>query len=227
MSLRADRLSAQWRAPALALAVLGLLALSALAAHDPIHGRLPTDKYRPPLRARAHVTPLRRAGGGASIHFPLWLILLAVGLLGLLGLLVLVMLLTAPLLSLAVRLHLVLPRDGGDARASTERDAARAALRDAVERSLEELRRDPNARRAIIGVYRLMETSLERAGLERAPAEAPFEYLARTLRALRLGPGAPRRLTTLFERARFGSAELDLSLRDEAIACLLELREAL
>ncbi len=114
------------------------------------------------------------------------------------------------------------PAVGGE-----EAAARQHALRDAVLRSLEEIRRDPDARRAIIGAYRLMEAALAGTGLPRGPAEAPREYLARALAEIDAGPRAPRRLTALFERARFGDAELDLSLRDEAVSALLELRAAL
>jgi hypothetical protein len=119
------------------------------------------------------------------------------------------------------------PAQGTATPLAGDEDAAQLQLREIVDRSLEDLRADPNARRAIIGVYHLMERALERVGLPRGPAEAPREYLSRALGALQVGPAAPRRLTALFERARFGAGELDLGLRDEAIDALLDLRAEL
>jgi hypothetical protein len=101
------------------------------------------------------------------------------------------------------------------------------ALRAAVDVSLEDVRSDPNARRAVIGAYRLMETTLARAGLPRSQSEAPREDLTRALGSVRVGDGPPQRLTALYERAKFSVAEVDLRLRDEAIDALLTLRTEL
>jgi uncharacterized protein DUF4129 len=79
----------------------------------------------------------------------------------------------------------------------------------------------------VIGAYRLMETTLARAGLPRSQSEAPREYLTRALRSVRVGDGPPQRLTALYERAKFSVAEVDLPLRDEAIEALLTLRTEL
>lgn len=221
-------------ASVLAATVLVLCALVALAARSGLHGALlnprgrqtgTTTQPRPALGVAPH------GGSGSSLALPPWIGWAALGLV------------VALLLAYALRhlpaLHLARAAAGdadgeegiaglpaptvGEEQASARQEA----LREAVLRSLEEIRRDPDARRAIIGAYRLMEAALARTGLPRGAAEAPREYLARALDALDVGPGAPRRLTMLFERARFDDDDLDLSLRDDAVAALLELERAL
>jgi hypothetical protein len=104
---------------------------------------------------------------------------------------------------------------------------SRRALADALDESLDDLRSDPDVRRAIIAAYARMERSLARAGLPRAPAEAPYEYLERSLVELDASANAARRLTDLFERAKFSQHEPAESMRDEAIDALVAVRDDL
>jgi hypothetical protein len=103
------------------------------------------------------------------------------------------------------------------------RDAVSRALDD----SIDDLRHDPNIRRAIVAAYARMETALAQAGVARAPAEAPYEYLERSLVELDAGSNAARRLTDLFQRAKFSNHELAESMRDEAIDALVAVRDDL
>jgi Domain of unknown function (DUF4129) len=105
--------------------------------------------------------------------------------------------------------------------------AAAPAVAAAVESSLADLRSDPNARRAVIAAYGRMEAALAAAGLPRRAAEAPREYLTRALGALELSVDAPRALTGLFERAKFGSRQVEVSMRDQAIESLLAIQREL
>jgi Domain of unknown function (DUF4129) len=101
----------------------------------------------------------------------------------------------------------------------------RRALADALDESLDDLRRDPDVRRAIIAAYARMERALAYAGLPRAPSEAPYEYLERSLVELDASADAARRLTDLFERAKFSQHEPAESMRDEAIDALVAVRD--
>jgi hypothetical protein len=101
----------------------------------------------------------------------------------------------------------------------------RRELSRALDDSIDDLRRDPDIRRAIIAAYARMEGVLARAGLPRRPAEAPFEYFARSLVDLEASADAARRLTALFERAKFSHHEPAESMRDEAIDALVAVRE--
>jgi hypothetical protein len=80
--------------------------------------------------------------------------------------------------------------------------AARKALAEILEDTLDDLRAEKDPRKAVIAAYSRMERSLASFGLPRRPFEAPVEYLRRVLEELRSGSAAARRLTHLFERAR-------------------------
>jgi len=113
-------------------------------------------------------------------------------------------------------------------RAGTARHvAAPEALAAALDESLDDLRADTDLRRAIIAAYARMERALAAAGLPRHHAEAPLEYLERALLALDASAGAVRRLTDLFEWARFSQHEPDPSMRDEAVDALVAVRDEL
>lgn len=103
----------------------------------------------------------------------------------------------------------------------------RAAVARALDDSLDDLRSDPDVRRAIIAAYARMERALAGAGIARRPAEAPYEYLERSLTELDAGAGAAHRLTDLFERAKFSHHEPGEPMRTEAIASLERVRDDL
>jgi hypothetical protein len=107
--------------------------------------------------------------------------------------------------------------------------------------TLEDLEREPDPRRAVIGAWARMERGLAAAGLPRRPAEAPFEYAGRVLesalaptdRGTPLGfpgplrPDSVHRLTGLFERAKFSRHAIGEDHRHEAIAALRAVRREL
>jgi hypothetical protein len=97
----------------------------------------------------------------------------------------------------------------------------------ALDESLDDLRTDPDLRRAIIAAYARMERALAAAGVRRHPAETPLEYLERVLLSLHTSADAVRRLTGLFEWARFSHHEPEPSMRDEAVDALVAVRDEL
>jgi hypothetical protein len=104
---------------------------------------------------------------------------------------------------------------------------SREAVSAALDFSLDDLRNEPDLRRAIIAAYARMERALAGAGLPRAPSEAPFEYLERTLRSLDTSGASVSRLTALFEWAKFSQHEPRPEMRDEAIDALAAVRDEL
>jgi hypothetical protein len=97
----------------------------------------------------------------------------------------------------------------------------------ALDESLDDLRREPDLRRAIIAAYARMERALAAAGIPRRPSEAPLEFLARALQGLDASADGVTRLTDLFEWAKFSPHQPDETMRDEAIAALESLRDEL
>ena len=113
-------------------------------------------------------------------------------------------------------------------RALGARDLTLAeALSDVIDESLDDLRAEGDPRRAVIRAYARLERALAAHGLPRRPAEAPLEYLARILEELSVSPVAVRRLTLLFERAKFSQHEVEPEMKDLAIAALQQVQEEL
>lgn len=88
---------------------------------------------------------------------------------------------------------------------------------------LEELLEEPDPRRAVIRAYGAMTAQLGVWGLPRRPSETPFEFLERTLVGLGASAGAARRLTVLFERARFSDHPITGAHKTEAVDALRRL----
>ena len=105
--------------------------------------------------------------------------------------------------------------------------ASQAAVSAALDESLDDLRNEPDIRKAIIAAYARMEHALAIAGLARRPSEAPLEYVERALGELNTSEAAIRRLTDLFEWAKFSHHEPEPSMRDEAIDALVAVRDEL
>ena len=99
------------------------------------------------------------------------------------------------------------------------------ALSDALDDSLDDLRREPDLRKAVIAAYARMERALAAHGLARARSETPLEYMARVLGGLAGSRDAVTRLTSLFEQAKFSGHPLAPAMREEAIDALVTVRD--
>jgi len=97
----------------------------------------------------------------------------------------------------------------------------------ALDESLDDLRNEPDLRRAIIAAYARMERALAAGGIPRRPSEAPFEYVERALGELATSAESARRLTDLFEWAKFSQHEPGPAMRDDAIDALVAVRDEL
>jgi Domain of unknown function (DUF4129) len=64
-------------------------------------------------------------------------------------------------------------------------------------------------------------------GLPRSPSEAPLEYLRRMLTELSVSPAAAKRLTDLFERAKFSQHAVGPEMKEQAIEALETVRDDL
>jgi hypothetical protein len=116
-------------------------------------------------------------------------------------------------------------RYGGD---DWDREAALAvALDEVLADSLDDLRNEPDPKRAVIRAYARMERTFAAYGVARDQSEAPLEYMARALDRLDVSAYSLRRLTQLFSRAKFSPHEVDAGMKDEAIEALVGLRAEL
>jgi hypothetical protein len=104
---------------------------------------------------------------------------------------------------------------------------AAEALAAVLDDTLDDLRAEKDARRAVIAAYARLERALAAYGLGRTPAEAPHEYLSRILPRLELKRGSVRRLTELFTRAKFSPHDVDARMKEDAIEALTTVRDEL
>jgi NADH:ubiquinone oxidoreductase subunit 6 (subunit J) len=112
-------------------------------------------------------------------------------------------------------------------RRATQAELA-AQLSAVLDDSLDDLLGERDPRKAVIATYARMETTLAGAGLPRAVAETPLEYLGRALRELlHTSADAVARLTALFERAKFSTHEIDAGMKKDAIDALVTVRDEL
>ncbi|MFL5917705.1 MAG: DUF4129 domain-containing protein [Gaiellaceae bacterium] len=106
-------------------------------------------------------------------------------------------------------------------------DALGREMVSAIETTIDDLRGERDARRAVIAAYAQMEHVLARHGLGRDRAEAPLEYLARVLRDLDVRDDSVGDLTALFEYAKFSRHEIDATMKERAIDALVAVRDDL
>ena len=102
-----------------------------------------------------------------------------------------------------------------------------SASRAAVEAAIGALDAESDPRRAVIAAYAAMQRTLGEHGVARSPAEAPREYLERTLLASRATEREARTLTGLFEEARYSEHPIPQRLRDVALSALRSLQRRL
>lgn len=100
-------------------------------------------------------------------------------------------------------------------------------LANVLDETLDDLRAEADPRRAVIAAYARLERALATQGFARRPSETPEELLSRLLGRLEVSDESIRRLTDLFERAKFSQHNVDSAMKDEAIAALQQVRDEL
>ena len=129
--------------------------------------------------------------------------------------------------ALAAMIAIVVAQLAADRRRRRPPKTPAERLVELLDDTLEDLEREPDPRRAVIGAWARMEAGLAAAGLPRHPSEAPFEYAARVLESALARPDSVHRLTGLFERAKFSHHTIGQADRDQAIAALRAVRQEL
>jgi hypothetical protein len=110
---------------------------------------------------------------------------------------------------------------------SDEDAAVPPPLVEAVDESLEDLRGEPDARRAIIRSYARFERAAAAVGLSRVRSQTPMEFMREALSRLPAPRGAVRALTALFELARFSDRTLGAAERTTALDALDDIKAAI
>ncbi|HEY7208335.1 MAG TPA: DUF4129 domain-containing protein [Gaiellaceae bacterium] len=121
----------------------------------------------------------------------------------------------------------VIRRRGGMSAFPSLRLRAAERISAELDEAVDDLRADPDVRRAIIAAYARTERALAAYGLPRHRSEAPLEYLERALGELDASASSIRRLTDLFEWAKFSQHDPEPGMREEAIDALLAVRDEL
>jgi hypothetical protein len=122
---------------------------------------------------------------------------------------------------------ILIRRNRASALVAAEPEGVEEELARAIGSTIEELRSERDARRAVIAAYANMERILASNGLARGPAEVPYEYLVRVLQLLEVRESAVRSLTELFEYAKFSEHEIDPAMKERAIESLVMVRDDL
>jgi hypothetical protein len=102
-----------------------------------------------------------------------------------------------------------------------------AELSEVLDESIDDLRNEPDPRKAVIRTYARMERIFAARGAPKEHFEAPLEYLGRALDIVQVSAHSAARVTKLFERARFSTHGVDVGMKDDAIGALVALRSEL
>ena len=113
------------------------------------------------------------------------------------------------------------------ASALEDTDLVAETLADVLDDTLEDLRREADPRRAVIAAYARLERALTAHGFPRRRAETQQEYVDRILDDLDVDRRSVRRLTDLFTQAKFSQHDVDVGMKEEAIAALEQVRDEL
>jgi protein-S-isoprenylcysteine O-methyltransferase Ste14 len=197
----------------LALACLALLAAAIVAViligRDSLGGPAPALPANPvttrPVPAPAPARPAAHAAAGPLL--PWWLVVAVVA------------------VAVAGTAAFLWWRPHRERVGAIAAEARRA--RAALDQSLAELDDQAEPRAAVIRAYARMEQVLSEHELPRGVSEAPREYMTRALSVLGAPVAAARRLTELYEEARFSCHAIDARMRSDAITTLRTLRAQL
>jgi Domain of unknown function (DUF4129) len=100
-------------------------------------------------------------------------------------------------------------------------------LEGTMEESLDDLRAERDARRAIIRCYARFERVAAGSGVPRRPWWTPIEFMAEALGRLPVPGAAVPALTALFERAQFSQHPMGPGERDRALVALDQIERAI
>ncbi len=100
-------------------------------------------------------------------------------------------------------------------------------LADVLDETVDDLRAEPDARRAVIAAYARLERALAAAGVQRKRQETAAEYVPRVLAGLEVDGGAVHSLTELFTTAKFSNHPVGEPEKLAAVSALERIRDDL
>jgi hypothetical protein len=103
---------------------------------------------------------------------------------------------------------------------------APSALQAALALGIEDLQQIGSPRAAVIASYSRMQALADRLGARR-DTDTPLELMDRLVAGLHVPRGSIGALTSLFEKAKFSTHEIDESMRTEALQALTDVRDGL
>jgi NADH:ubiquinone oxidoreductase subunit 6 (subunit J) len=209
----------RWTTAIAFIVVIALISIVRLLFH-PSHSAQPSNPSSRSSIGRTEVGSASAKGHGGETWWPLVVVGLGIA---------------------AALATAVIARPEPQAAPDTGVDDATIAMLDA---SLDDLRTEPDPRRAVTAAYARTERGLAARGFARRPSETPTEYLQRALvgrgATSDVGPLAVEpfaveafaveplgELTALAERARFSALQIDEEMRSSAISALEALRREL
>jgi hypothetical protein len=101
---------------------------------------------------------------------------------------------------------------------------ASLSLAQVLDETLDDLRAEPDPRRAVIAAYARLLRTFTAYGLAPRVSDAPVELLRRIFLELDVASAAASRLTHLFERAKFSRDPVGMEAKEEAIELLQSIR---
>jgi hypothetical protein len=206
----------QWSTPraryGLGSLVMFLVTAFAIALYVRSHGLdLRFDPQQAPLDRTENVPPPPAIGGGSQPQHEFrfaWIPVLVV-------------------LGLAVTAVAAFVFSSRRRRTAVREPALAAELASAIDVSLDDLRAEPDPRRAVIAAYARLERVLAAHGQPRHASDTPEEHVSRALAALAVDRRAVRRLEELYLHAKFSQHRVDARMKAEAIAALERVRDEL
>lgn len=93
--------------------------------------------------------------------------------------------------------------------------------------AIDDLRRHPDPREAVIAAWARLEDAFELAGLERRASDTPLRLLARALDTVEASAPAVEGLTRAFEHAMFSTHRIDRATQLGAVDALVAVRDEL
>lgn len=106
-------------------------------------------------------------------------------------------------------------------------DDSASAAQAVLSVSADELEREADPRKAVLGAYQALLAGLAERGVIRRPSETPDELFRRLFAALHVSPGPLERLTSLFIEARFSDHGFTSDHKTSALSALRALQAEL